>query len=177
MLTENHPPEKKEKVEMYYALAKEIRGTFMEQTIWIAHFMSDMIANYFCDDKKKRELLFSEVITGDDFRFSTRIALLFDILEKSHPDVLLRTKGLKDRLDKIRRFRNRLAHSHLKATDAEIEKAQERFVTFCFYEDGMMKEQVVTKEDLRDRLVETSKVLDELLQLRTALIPDYDKRA
>lgn len=148
----------------------------MEQAIWVDHLLSDMLAHYFCEEKEKRALLFSEVITGVDFRFSTRISLLFSILEIRHPELSKKYGVLQDRLDKLRRFRNRLAHSHLKATAEEIKNVHKGAVTFCFYEDGETKEQVVSRDELKKRLAESSDLLDQLLQIRAALLPGYDNK-
>ena len=158
----------------YYALAEKIRGAFIEQTIWIDHLLSDMLAVFFCADQSKRALLFSEVLTGQDFRFSTRISLLEAVLEKLRPDLAKPAESLIKKLDKIRRLRNRLAHSHLNATREEIAKLGEhKRITFCFYEDGERKEQTISEEEWRVRMAETSEVMQALLILRDKLIPNY----
>lgn len=158
-----------EHLKRYYGLARDIRGNFIEQTIWIDHVLSELLADYFCEDAKKRALLFSEVISGVDSRFSSRISLLKTILHLHRPDLEAAYSSVCEKLDKVRRFRNRLAHSHVKADPEDIAKSQDGRITFCFYEDGVEKEYVASRDDSQLRLNEATNLLVKLLELREKL--------
>jgi hypothetical protein len=69
--------------------------------------------------------------------------------------------GIFDRLDKIRRFRNRLAHSHVNLEKGAIDR-----VTLEFHENGELKSQVVLAAEFRERLAECTKTVEVLLQLQ-----------
>ncbi len=156
----------------YYNLVRDMRGSFLEQSIWIDHILSELLAEYFCDNDKIRPLFFSEVIGGADFRFSSRITLLGSIMKAYHPQLAPKQKSLCDRLDKVRRFRNRLAHSHVKADPEDIARAQDDKFTLVFYEDGMSKEYIASAEDFRVRIKEATDLFIELLEIKELMLKE-----
>jgi hypothetical protein len=149
-----------------YELAKHVRGAFMDQAIWIDVIVTDILAQYFAPDTNKRMLLSSDVIAGPDASFSSRIRLLQKILLRSYTSFAQEFPKLCDQLDKIRRFRNRLAHAHLDTSDAFMSKGYEDRIQLVFFEDGSEKTQMITIEESNVRLKECSDVVRQLLALQ-----------
>jgi len=72
-------PEGKELTDLHN-LSWRIRGTFIEQTIWIDVLIASILAQYFAPDKNRRTLLLSEVLSGAGSTFNKNIALLANSL-------------------------------------------------------------------------------------------------
>jgi hypothetical protein len=152
-----------------YDLARDVRGSFMEQAIWIDVVVTDILAQYFAPDKDKRMLLSSDVLAGPNSSFGDRIKLLEKVVSRSYRSFAQECPNLSDRLDKIRRFRNRLAHAHLDTSDEFIAKGHKDRIQITFYQDGTAKSQVVTVEESNNRLKECSAVMTQLLKLQALL--------
>jgi hypothetical protein len=155
-----------EQLNRIFELAKHVRGAFMDQAIWIDVIVTDILAQYFVADTGKRMLLTSDVIAGPDSSFSSRIQLLGKIVSRSYTSFAQEYPNICDRLDKIRRFRNRLAHAHLDTSDAFMRKGYKDRIQIAFYEDGTEKTQVITIAESNDRLNECSVVVRQLLTLQ-----------
>ena len=121
---------------------------------------------YFTEDAKKQSVL-GEALTGRDFSFSARIELLEKVVKLSFPAFGNTHNDFFTKLDKIRRFRNRLAHAQLDTSDEFLAKGGEQ-IQLVFYENGEEKLQIITFADVKLRLAECSQVvlqLDELQKL------------
>ena len=149
-----------------YALAQQFRGSFMEQAIWIDVIITDILAQYFVPNEDKRMLLSSDVLAGPDISFSGRISILERIISRSYSSFAQEAPKFCDRLNKIRRFRNRLAHAHLDTSDNLLAKWSGDRIQIIFYEDGQAKTQVITVKENNDRLQECSGVMLELAKLQ-----------
>jgi hypothetical protein len=155
-----------------YALSQQIRGVFMDQTIWLDVMITDILASYFVTDPKKRALLSSDVLSGPDQTFSGRISLLQKIVNRSYKAFADEHPNLFDRLGKIRQFRNRLAHSHLDTSDEFLGKGYTDRIQINFFKNGEELSQAITVEDSRQRLKECSEVLLQLVKLQTLVMAD-----
>jgi hypothetical protein len=153
-----------------YNLAQQMRGSFMEQAIWIDVILTDILARYFAPDESKRMFLSSEVLAGPYVSFSGRISILERIISRSYVPFGNTCPKLCEQLNKIRRFRNRLAHAHLDASDAFMAKWPGDRIQIVFYEDSAAKTQVITVEENNSRLKECSAVVLQLLELQTLVI-------
>jgi len=147
-------------------LARHVRGSFMEQAIWIDVLVADILAQYFAPDEDKRALLISEVLTGQGSTFSRNINTLRKVVSRSYASFSEEYPDFFSQLEKIRKFRNRLAHAHLDTSDKFIAEGHEDRIRIVFYEDGIAKTQVITVEDSNKRLGESSAVLSQLLKLQ-----------
>ena len=133
-------------------LAARLRGYFISRTVWLDMLVSDIIASYFCQRERRRDLFFSEIVNGGDITFSKKIDLLIAILRFDFPDLLKQSPKLKDDLDNIRRLRNRMAHSHQ--------------FTIIFYEGGQTKEQVITPDDIETRIHKATNLQVQLTNIQ-----------
>ena len=158
-----------EQLARVFNIAKHLRGAFMDQAIWIDVIVTDILAQYFVPDSGKRMLLSSDVLAGPDSSFSSRIKLLKKIISRSYSSFAQEYPDICDRLDKVRRFRNRLAHAHLDTSEAFIGKLYQDRIQIVFYEDGREKTQVITVAESDDRLKECSTIVRQLLALHALL--------
>ena len=163
-----------QRLNQLFELAKHIRGGFMDQSIWIDTILTDILATHFCPDPIKRGLLSSDVIAGPDSAFSSRIQLLRKILKTSYGSFTQEHPNFCDQLDKIRRFRNRLAHAHLDTSDAFLSKGYTDRIQLAFYEEGERKTQVITVAEIDDRFRECSAVILKLVALRALVQQDVE---
>jgi hypothetical protein len=147
-----------------YEWSVRIRGAFMDQTIWLDTIITGILVLYFTEDAKKQSVL-GEALTGRDFSFSGRTELLEKVVKVSFPDFANTRRDLFTKLDKIRRFRNRLAHAQLDTSDGFLARGGEQ-IRLVFYENGEEKHQIITFADAKVRLAECSQVLLQLAELR-----------
>ena len=166
-----------QKLDALHALMREIRGTSIDQAIWIDVFVTDMLASFFCADKERRALLSSDVLAGRDASFSGRLEVLESIARKWFPEFLSSHGRLFEQLDKIRRFRNRLAHSRLDTTEAILAKGYTDRIQLIFNENGAEKTQVVTVTEFEERLKEGTEVTYSLLELQQLISPNHAFKA
>ena len=163
---------KAQELNALHVLMREIRGTSIDQAIWLDVLVTDILASFFCADTERRALLSSDVLTGRDATFSGRVDVLRKIAEKWFPEFVANRSDLFDGLDKIRRFRNRLAHSHLDTSEAFLAKGYTDRIQLVFHEDGTRKTQVVTVAEFQERLKEGTQVTFSLLELQKLITPN-----
>ena len=147
-----------------YEWSVRIRGAFMDQTTWLDTIITGILVLYFTEDAKKQSVL-SEALTGRDFSFSARIELLEKVVKLSFPAFANTHNDFFTKLDKIRRFRNRLAHAQLDTSDKFLAKGGEQ-IQLVFYENGEEKHQIITFADVKLRLAECSQVVLQLAELQ-----------
>ena len=150
-----------------HEFAAELRGKFLNGSAWIETLLGDILATYFCGDSERRALFFSEV--ANDMRFSSKAALLDKILEREFPQLRKAYPRLKQRLDSVRRFRNRLAHAHVDTSEAALAARKSDEVTFIFYEDGQMKRQQVARADAQRRANEANQLRKDLVEVQRTI--------
>jgi hypothetical protein len=146
-----------------YKWSVRIRGAFMDQTIWLDTIITGILVLYFTEDAKKQSVL-GEALTGRDFSFSARIELLEKVVKLAFPAFANTQHDFFTKLDKIRRFRNRLAHAQLETSDKFLAKGEQ--IQLVFYENGEEKHQTITLADVKLRLAECSQVLLQLVELQ-----------
>jgi hypothetical protein len=155
-----------ERLNALFAIARDIRGNFIDQAIWIDVLITDILAQYFVPDEGKRRLLSSDVLAGPDASFSGRIDILRKVVFRSYVTFKEEYPDLFDKLDKIRRFRNRLAHARLDTRTEFVAKGHEDRIQIVFDEDGTTKTQIITVGENKNRLAECTAVVLQLVKLQ-----------
>lgn len=148
-------------------LATKIRGPFINYVIDIERIINDIIANFFCSNESRRRLFFSSVLNGSELSFSQKTRILKAAIEYDYPEIYQAYPKLFDQLDKIRRFRNRLAHAMLDTTEDFLNKRVKDRIQLTYFEDGQTKQQVVTQSEIKKRLAECSQVLLKLVDIQS----------
>ena len=141
----------------------------MDQTIWLDTIITGLLVLYFTEDEKKQSVQ-DEALTGRDFSFSARIELLEKVVRLSFAAFVSTHLDLFTKLDKVRRFRNRLAHAQLDTSDEFLARSGEQ-IRLMFYENGEANHQVITFTAVKSRLAECSQVLLQLVELQKLIKP------
>lgn len=98
----------------YSDLAANRRGLIIEKTIQLEKVMDLRISYYFCKDESKREELDNLVLSN--LNFASKIQILVTLYKQYSPEIFELHPRLEKDLEKIRKFRNELAHSWLDVT-------------------------------------------------------------
>ena len=152
-----------------FRLAQEIRGPFLEQAIFIEKLIEDIIAHHFCPDESRRDLFLSLVINGTDLTFSNKIAIFERLMILCYRHLLEKHEHLVDEIQKIRKFRNRIAHAMLDSSDAFLAHGYDDRIQLVYLEDGRKKQQVITLAERRTRLAVCSKVVIALSDIQQSV--------
>lgn len=153
-----------------FQLAKDIRASFLEQSIFIEKIIEDILAHHFCPEEDRRNLFFSLVINGTDLTFDSKICIFDKLLRLRYPDIIESNNKLIDELHKIRRFRNRLAHAMLDTSPDFLAKEYKDRIQLIYYEDGRKKQQVITTTERIKRLSRCSKIVQLLYEIKLEII-------
>jgi hypothetical protein len=153
-----------------FELAQRIRAPFLELAISIEKVIEDIIAQHFCPEENRRILFFSLVINGTDLTFSSKIRILERLLELCYPDIIKKYPKLIDEIQKVRRFRNRIAHAMLDSTETFLSQKHTDRIQLTYHEDGQTKHQIITIPEKNVRLKEGLKVLMALNEIQEEVI-------
>jgi len=154
----------KEQINRVYNLSKEIRGRFLDQAIPIEMLIDDIISWHFCPEETRRSLFFS--LMAPELTFSTKIKILKAILELRYPDLLKEHPKLIGEIKKIKKLRNKLAHSMLDSSEEFLEKRYDDRIRLIFYKKGEKKHLILKVDDIRERLKACSRVLLALVDIQ-----------
>jgi len=158
-----------EQLKRLYKRSQEIRGSILDQAIWIERIIEDIIAYEFFPDEgeqDKRMKMISFILNIRDLTFSSKVDALERLLKMRHSNIISNHPALLPTLNKIRKLRNRLAHSALDTSEEFLAKHHEDRIQIFFYEDGREKKQVLTLQEMHERLKECSKVIQELVAVK-----------
>jgi hypothetical protein len=100
-------------IEMTLVYDRHIRSQVMYNAIYLEGLVGQIIAWHFCPNEEKHLWFNSLIFQRGEISFSKRIIILKEILQQFYPDIYAETKGVIDRLDKIRDIRNKFAHAEL----------------------------------------------------------------
>ncbi|GAH13880.1 unnamed protein product, partial [marine sediment metagenome] len=138
---------KSQQIDHLYDVSKEIRGRFLDQAIPIEMLIDDIISWHFCPEDTRQSLFFS--LVSPKLTFSNKIKILETILQIYYPDLVKKHQNLIKEINKIRDFRNRIAHSLLDASDEFLEKGYNDRIRLVFYRNGEKKHQVITMDNIK----------------------------
>ena len=146
-------------------LERDFRGTYLSNCAWIESMLADAICRYFCTDETKRNLLFSEVFTGSGLQFRAKIMLFKSIIASVDSALLNQYEPIIDLMqNKVRFFRNRIAHCHLDSNIKAVEEFDGKRIAIVFYEDGEKKNQFLSYDYMKTKNGELEEVKKGLLK-------------
>jgi hypothetical protein len=128
-----------------HAAVREIRGRILNSMAVIDVNISKILSDYFCTVPDKKNLLMSEVFTSQSYGLRTKVMLLKKILERDVDFYLKDHNWLFPDLEKLRKFRNDLAHATIDVSEKAHKKADTQ-VGFIFYKNGKPQTKIVTFE-------------------------------
>jgi hypothetical protein len=155
-----------DRLQKLHDTATSIRGVFLEQAIWIELLISDIIMRHFCPDQQQYRLLHSLVFSRAEVTFSMKIDVLQRLFKLCYKDLLKKYPNLFPRLNKIRKRRNRLAHSHLDTSKEFLSKGFKDRIQVIFYENGRTKQESITLKNNHKMLEECSRIVHILTELQ-----------
>jgi hypothetical protein len=147
-------------------LSAEIRGRFLDLAIWVEVILCDIIARHFCPDEDRYSLFYSLIMNDPGLTFSTKSRVFKNTLEHCYPHLLDAHPHVIRQLEKMRRYRNRLAHSLVDTSEPVLSKGYKDRIQLIYYEKGRMKQEVITIKQSRTKLVEASACIRELVAVQ-----------
>lgn len=160
--------EESQQLKLLCELSTEIRGKFLDQAIPIEWIIDDIISQHFCPEETRRMLYFSSV--PPELTFFSKTRIFKTILEICYPDLLEKHHNVMKEIEKIRNFRNKIAHSILEATPNFLKNGYNDRIRLGYYEKGEKKCLVVKKEDIKEKLKACSRVLIALKDVQKEVI-------
>ena len=143
-----------------------LRGQFLTNSAEIESILGDTIAfHFFPDNRTKRDSFTSLMIHESGIQFHVKIRLFIKILKLYHEKLFQKYKDLEEQLEKVKEFRNVLAHSRLNVEPNYIKKHPDLF-RFEHYKDGKREFRIITIEFFRDRLNISGNVWKILLKIQ-----------
>lgn len=145
-----------------------VRGAFILQTVTIDYLISDILSAHFSNDPDKHNQLYSFLIMPE-LQFRTKIQVFKKIMKKYYPNLVKRFGDLFKLLEKIRKFRNRVAHAMLDTSEKFLEKRYTDRIRYYYYQDGQKKTQVIKKNEFHNRLAECSQTIKMLIKIQSTV--------
>jgi hypothetical protein len=117
----------------------KVRGAYLVACSEIDTLLTEIIARYFCDNRRKRENLI-DLLVNQRLQLGPKIQLLNEILKRDYPEYMRQHgAGLIERLRKINELRTKLAHYRRVGQT----KSSDTTLRLEYFKDG-----VLTAEDI-----------------------------
>lgn len=144
--------------------ARHLRGSFLNSVAVIEHKLALLFTDYFCrDDDEKRRLFFERVMKP--MSLDRKKKLLVDIVKADYPRYWDEHQEILKNIDKLREFRNALAHSILDVSDEALERPLKEGVGFVQWQKG----EPVTEEAFQEYEVMANMVSGALNDIKLML--------
>ena len=153
------------KAKELHEAARQLRGRFLNSVAVIDVKIGEFLASYFCNDEKRRALFMSEITTNQSFALRTKVNLLKKIVKSEFDFYLEEYPEIFNELEKIRKFRNELAHATIDVSDKALERGPEIGIGFVFYKNGKKHVKVISPKQAEDYHVRTNMLLSNLTNL------------
>ena len=151
--------------------ARYLRGKFLNTVAVIERDIALIITDYFCNsDTQKRELFFRSIVTASFFSLRTKIEVLRIIVKNDYPRFWQRNNKALNILDKIIKFRNKLAHSVVDVSEAALSRPIEQGIGFIDWK----KAEPISDHQFQEWEVKAHMVLSCLADIRR-LLPFKEK--
>ena len=124
--------------------------------------IDNIIGIHFQEEKKSRESFKSLVLNEAGITLYNKIRLLVKILKIYHQDIWKNFEWINDDLEKMRDFRNTLAHSKLDISDEFLDKNETNVAQYINYKNG-----VINKIRFNDEDFKSKRKIQEALDLKT----------
>jgi hypothetical protein len=160
---------KEEKIraaKLIHEKARYYRGSFLNSVACIEHDLAHFLTEYFCtSDPEKQRLFYEEIAASGNLSLDRKRRLLEMIVKKDYPHYWEENKEVLFALQKIQKFRNKLAHSIVDVSDSALARPLEEGIGFIDWEDA----KPLKKADFDDLDADTTMVYSCLKELRRFL--------
>ena len=134
---------------------EKTRGSYLFQAIWIDTLLNQIISHHFCpEDSKKQGMLIGLIL--NELSFNSKIKYFLRILE-TYSQIALKHSQLKKKLENVRKFRNKIAHSKLD-TSAKFLSKKTNYIRLIYYENGRERYYNITEQLIKEKNAEISKL-------------------
>ena len=142
---------------------EKTRGPYLFQAIWIDTLLNQIISYYFCTtDLKKQGMLIGLVL--NEISFNSKIKYFLKILEL-YPKMMVKYPKIETKLDNIRDFRNKIAHSKLD-TSSEFLSKKKNYIRLSYYKNGKLMHYEISESIRKEKtheIVDVHYVLNDIL--------------
>lgn len=111
----------KKYVELVFEHDRAIRSHAIYEATAIDGLIESIVAWHFCPDASKHVSFIALMFVTAEVPFSKKIEILMKVLKNSYADIVMDIPGLENKLNSLRKFRNKLAHSEFILDDKKID--------------------------------------------------------
>ena len=160
-------------ISKHFELDYKIRGSYLVQAITIESILSDIIGHYFCQNQKRFGKFIGLVMNKSGITFASKIKIFGEILKYDYPEIYKKHKKLFDMLEKVRDFRNLLAHSSASYSTKFLSKKHDDRIVLAHYVKGERKENIITIKEIEKKTKEFGYIVQRLIEILAVV--DTDK--
>lgn len=103
----------KKYIELVFEHDRVIRSHAIYEAVAIEGLIESIVAWHFCPEADKHLSFTALMFVTAEVPFSKKIEILMKVLENAYSDILMDIPGLENKLNSLRKFRNKFAHSEL----------------------------------------------------------------
>jgi hypothetical protein len=137
----------KKYIELLFEHDRVIRSHAIYEATAIEGMIESIVAWHFCPDVDKH-LSFTALVTAG-MPFSKKIDVLMKLLKNSYSDILTDVPELKNKLNSLREFRNKLAHRELVMDEGKINARELGISLRSVNSEGKIVEEFISAERVR----------------------------
>jgi hypothetical protein len=143
-----------------------LRGRYLIQAIVIEGIIGDIIALSLCPNVDSRSLFTSLILNYREFTFEGKCQILKRLMELKYPTIVNKHKDIFGQINKVKEFRNKLAHCMLDTSDDFLAKNYTDRIQLRYYDKGQMQTKEITDTDMSEKLSSCTKLVIELDGIR-----------
>jgi hypothetical protein len=138
--------------------ALKLDSFFRSQIIYIATaiegVVGEAIAWHFCPDEEKHLLFMALLFQRAEVPFSKKIDIIEYLLKNNYSDLNQDYAGIINKLNSVRRLRNKFAHSELVLDEERLKEVDKGVYLRYLNRDGVVVEELLSTEETNKRLEE-----------------------
>ncbi len=129
-----------------------IRSHAIYEATAIEGLIESIVAWHFCPDADKHLSFIALMFVTAEVPFSQKIEILLKVLKNSYADIVMDIPGLENKLNSLRKFRNKLAHSELVLDDKKIDARKLGISLRSVGRKGKLVEEFISAEQCDERI-------------------------
>lgn len=155
-------------------LDRKFRGAFLLKDSTVENYLNGLIGWFFFpNDFNERKKLVGHIIS--DITFSNKIGIFLKLLHIYHKEILEKHPALENDLEKVKKLRNRLAHSNLD-TSLQYLKTKPTNIRLEFWEGDRREYQEFSEKDVNKKIGEVYELHNQLIQVYEELTGKKQQR-
>ncbi len=164
--------QKKGLLGLYEKINRDIRGSILELSVTLEQMTTICISSFFVKNTPDQWLFTQTIFNESEISFSNKIRILEKIVHLRFQKFEKKHSNLFKKLNRIRKLRNRLAHTMPDLTaERRIEDVQRFKIRLEYYEDGKIMHHVLSIDDVSKAKKEATDAFHELYELFYLIAP------